>query len=190
MQMSYCYQLEPIGSSKIIRKCSSCGCDRVHTCADTFRINANGKKIDIWLLYQCDICDRTYNLAIYERRTADSIPSKLYQDFLNDDPDCIKKFARDKSILHKNHVREDDEPNTYRLLRLDDEDGDLLTFQNPYGIKVREEALLAEILGFSKSKVKNLIKEGEIFPLPRRYNQPLCFTFSPTLLNYLHLTHT
>jgi hypothetical protein len=25
--------------------------------------------------------------------------------------------------------------------------------------------------------------------LPRSYNQPLCFTFSPTLLNYLHLTH-
>jgi hypothetical protein len=106
---------------------------------------------------------------------------------MNDDPDCINKFSRDKSILHKNRVKEDDVPNTYRLLRLDDEDGDLLTIQNPYGIKVREETLLAEILGLSKSKVKNLIKEGEITPLTRSYNQPMCFTLSTTLLNRLRL---
>ena len=47
-----------------------------------FRINANGNKLDVWLIYHCTECKHTLNIAIYERKKVSSIPKEEYQCFL------------------------------------------------------------------------------------------------------------
>lgn len=38
----------------------------------------------------------------------------------------------------------------------------MLAIHNPYNIKIRPDKQIAEVLGFSRSKVKKLVEQGEI----------------------------
>ena len=40
--------------------------------------------------------------------------------------------------------------------------GDLISISNPYGLKLREEKLVAMVLGISRNRVKKLIDDGAI----------------------------
>ena len=70
-----------------------------------FRVNANGKQVDVWLIYQCEKCRHTMNLTVYERVRPGKIPRELYQRFLENDEELAAAYGNDSSFLKKNHVR-------------------------------------------------------------------------------------
>jgi len=76
MQMSYLkkieYEIVLKDSFRIIRNCPKCGRKTYFQNTKKFRINANGNKLDIWLIYQCEECNHTLNLSIYERQKVNS----------------------------------------------------------------------------------------------------------------------
>ena len=76
------YEIIPTESFSVIRNCSGCGIKMHYINTKRFRVNANGNKLDVWLIYQCEKCKHTLNLTIYERRTATSIPKEEYQRLL------------------------------------------------------------------------------------------------------------
>lgn len=81
--MSYCkkiYKIPPKTSYKIIRNCAGCGEKSDYINTERFRVNANGNKIDVWLIYQCEKCKYTYNLTVYERINPKLIKEK-YEKF-------------------------------------------------------------------------------------------------------------
>lgn len=55
--MSYLVKNEssiaPNQSFTIVRKCSGCGKKSIYIISYKFRVNANGNRIDVWLIYQC-----------------------------------------------------------------------------------------------------------------------------------------
>ena len=65
----------------VIRSCPKCGRKTHFKNTKKFRINANGNKLDVWLIYQCAECKHPLNLSIYERQKASSIPKEEYQRF-------------------------------------------------------------------------------------------------------------
>jgi hypothetical protein len=69
----YRYKIEPVGSYKVIRNCPGCGRKSLYYNTNQFRVNANGNKVDIWLVYQCETCKHTYHLGIYERVKPDDM---------------------------------------------------------------------------------------------------------------------
>lgn len=60
-----------------------------------FRVNANGNKLDIWLIYQCENCRHTLNLAIYERQKVSSISKEEYKCFLGNDEQLVELYDKD-----------------------------------------------------------------------------------------------
>ena len=46
---------------------STCGDSRRFRSSGKVRLNANGRKLDAWLIYKCESCDRTWNLPLLER---------------------------------------------------------------------------------------------------------------------------
>ena len=48
--------------------CSRCRDIRPFRCSEKFRLNANGKRLDAWLIYRCGSCDNTWNRPVLERR--------------------------------------------------------------------------------------------------------------------------
>lgn len=84
------YTLQPVKSYVVIHNCSGCGSKSSFINTNRFRVNANGNKLDVWLIYQCSKCKHTLNVAIYERIKSSAVSKEEYVKFLQND----EKFAQ------------------------------------------------------------------------------------------------
>lgn len=89
---------------KIIHKCGGCRKKQIFINTGKFRVNANGNKIDVWLIYQCKKCKHTLNVPIFERKTPSKIPGELYEHFLANDRELAKSYGSDASLFKRNHL--------------------------------------------------------------------------------------
>lgn len=96
------YKTVPEDSFQVIRNCAKCGRKAHFKNTKRFRVNASGGRLDVWLIYQCEKCKHTFNLAIYERRKISSIPAEEYQRFLDNDEQLAKIYGRNRELFRKN----------------------------------------------------------------------------------------
>lgn len=183
------YRITPTEACKIIRNCSGCGRKEKFVSTGNFRVNANGNQIDVWLIYQCEKCKHTYNLTVYERIRPGKILKELYLAFLANDEETALQYGTDKELFSRNKAEADWDGLEYVIEQVrenadfdiaesrrdvrerrgqsyfwkkDDEDKERLVIHNPYGIPIRADKILAEILGQSRTQVKKLLKEEKI----------------------------
>ena len=93
-----------VKSIRILHKCSGCGKKMYFVNTGKFRVNANGNKVDVWLIYQCEKCRHSLNLTIYERIKPSRISEEEYQLFLDNDKELAALYGNDKSFLKRNRV--------------------------------------------------------------------------------------
>lgn len=62
-------------------------------------MNANGRRLDVWLIYRCEKCGHTLNIPLYERVPPEKIPASLYQGFLDNDPALAADFAANRGLF-------------------------------------------------------------------------------------------
>lgn len=174
MHMSYLkgetWTLTPVSPYKIIRNCPKCGTRSLFQSTGNFRINANKKCVDIWLIYQCEKCRSTYNLTIFERVSPKKLPEGSYKKFQENNSALALEIGTSKEIFEKNRavVKEGSiscivtKENTEIPVSLQDSEGNsrIIHIQNPNGLKIRADKFLAEQLSISRSKVKHLIADG------------------------------
>lgn len=179
------YKIMPRKSFRVIRNCSGCGKKTHFINTERFRVNANGNKIDAWLIYQCENCKHTCNLTIYERQKPSSIPQEEYQAFLRNDEEMAAAYGMNMQFFKKNKAEVDAAEAEYDFIRLpecEDEAGaealersieefdeykqsnDKVQIQihNPCNLKLRTERQIAEVLGISGSRVKKLMEQAQI----------------------------
>ena len=163
------YRMIPTQSYAILRNCSGCGQKSSFKNTGKFRVNANGNKLDVWLIYQCEKCSHTFNLTIYERQKNTSIPTDAYQRFLSNDEQLAEEYGRNSQLFQKNKAEFDSKNINYELVKVQEtidktacDNHTLVTIRNPYGLKIRPEKLAAEILNLSTSQVKKLIERKAI----------------------------
>lgn len=163
------YKLVPTQSFTIIRGCPGCGRKTSYKNTEKFRVNANGSRIDVWLIYQCENCRHTFNLPIYERRKNTSLPASEYQRFLANDAQLAREYGRNLQLFQKHRAEVDHKNITYELIRLQNtldktvyKSRIQIIIQNPYCLKIRPEKLAAEILEQSVSSVKKQAENGFI----------------------------
>ncbi|NLC18462.1 MAG: DUF1062 domain-containing protein [Clostridiales bacterium] len=94
--MRYCNTI------KVYHRCGGCGRKRQFINTGRFRVNANGKNVDVWLIYQCIKCKHSWNLTIYERKQPSKIPADEYQKFLENDEVLAYRFGNDMAFLKRN----------------------------------------------------------------------------------------
>ena len=163
------YEIVPKDSLTLIRNCSGCGKKTYFTNTKKFRVNANGNRLDVWLIYQCEKCKHTYNLPIYERAKVSSVPEIEYKCFLSNDEQLAEMYGRNYQLLKKNKAEVDLETLSYEFTRLEDLRDHFghghqveITIHNPYGLQIRPEKQIAEILNLSRSQTKKLTELGDI----------------------------
>ena len=153
----------------MIRGCPKCGVKTRFRNTKRFRVNANGNKLDVWLIYQCENCKHTLNLAIYERQNVSSLAKDEYMSFLSNDEELAERYGKNIQFFRKNKADIDFDGLNYDFVKLHEakESSDcgeqiLLTIHNPYQLKIHQEKQIAEVLGLSRSQVKKLVEQGEI----------------------------
>ena len=113
------YRIRPVSGYKILRGCPGCGGRSVYGSTGNFRVNANGRQVDVWLIYQCEKCGHTYNLAIYERVRPKEIPGEEYRSFLENDGQAALRWGTDKGVFARNRAEIDWEDISYEVIPVD-----------------------------------------------------------------------
>jgi hypothetical protein len=164
------------------RRCHVCGSERFRP-SGTFRVNANHKLIDAWLLALCVACGETAKLAVLERVTVRAIRPELLDRLHHNDPGLTAELLQDPVLHRRNRVALDWDG----AWRLDTGGSDHLdrevidvSVRFAARIPVRPVRLIARGCGLSRAEVDRLITEGKLVSAVR-LNGKLSGDFSFTL---------
>jgi hypothetical protein len=83
-------------------RCPTCHRPEAFATSERFRANANGKLVDIWLVYRCRRCDATKNLTVVERTPVRKVPPALLRAAERNDAPTARRLARDLDLLRRN----------------------------------------------------------------------------------------
>ncbi|WP_431771783.1 DUF1062 domain-containing protein [Streptomyces cucumeris] len=155
---------------------------RCHTCASSassgrsgrsgrfrasgkFRVNANHKLIDAWLLVLCTTCGETAKLTLLERTHVRSVRPELLNRLHDNDLGLTAELLQDPAVLRRNRIALDWN-DAWRLDtggsdHLDQEVIDV-SVRFTARIPVRPTRLIAEGCGLSRAGVEKLITEGKL----------------------------
>ncbi len=146
------------------RRCHACASERFRA-SGKFRVNANHKLIDVWLLALCTACGETAKLTVLERMTVRSVRPELLDRLHDNDPGLTAELLQDPVVQHRNRIALDWD-NAWRLDtggsdHLDREVIDV-SVRIAARIPVRPVRLIAEGCGLSRAEVERLITEGKL----------------------------
>ncbi|NJP65291.1 DUF1062 domain-containing protein [Streptomyces spiramenti] len=156
------WTVKPVGLPLIRRRCPGCASGTFRT-TGKFRVNANHKLLDIWLLALCTQCDWTTKITVIERTHVRSISSDLLDRAHENDPGLAAESLRDGVIRRRNHIALDWK-DAWRL----DTGGSKHLGHHVTDVSVRFDAhipvrparIIAEGYGLSRAEVERLITEG------------------------------
>lgn len=171
--MSYLRMLEleviPHNTPGVNRNCPKCKEKTRYISTDKFRVNANHKLLDVWLIYQCSKCKSTWNMTIYERVNPKKFNKEELLKFQDNNKELALSYGYNNSAFVKNHAVilwneieysiKVKETNTFN----EKNKGQLYVITNPYDIPVTLDKLLSVYLGVSRNKIRKLIEQGRIY---------------------------
>ncbi|WP_085832786.1 DUF1062 domain-containing protein [Clostridium merdae] len=156
------YEIIPTEPYKIIRNCSGCGRKNSFFTTGKIRINANGKQLDIWLIYQCEKCRHTYNLPIYSRINRNELSQLEYETLIQNNEETANKCGYCRDLLTKNHAVILEEP-SYLFKEIGNSiKENTIEFLNPYKIKTRYDKLVSKCFGIPRYLVKKWLDAGTL----------------------------
>ncbi|RWE64008.1 DUF1062 domain-containing protein [Mesorhizobium sp.] len=155
------WTIAPAIAPRPLINCNRCGGVRPYRCSEKFRVNANGKRIDVWLIYRCVSCDNSWNFTILERQNRHDIEPALLAALESNDPALARRFAFDAAALRNRAGRlEESSDVTVRKELLDGEPGraDALALELRLEgtTPLRLDRLLAGELGLLRSSLQAL----------------------------------
>ncbi|MEN2768445.1 DUF1062 domain-containing protein [Ornithinibacillus xuwenensis] len=147
----------------VIRNCSKCKRNTEFYCSEKFRVNANQKMVDVWLIYNCVCCESTWNYPIYSRVHVNKINSELHKKFMGNDKSTIWHYAFQISRLR--NLCSDVNTEICYELRKEKElqsmmQNTTISIRSQYEFGLRLDKLLAEILGVSRTKIATFVQDG------------------------------
>lgn len=152
----------------VLRRCPKCGRSTEFKNSGRFRVNANGRLLDVWLIFRCGVCDTSWNMAIYQRVGPETLDPMEYKGFLENRLELAVKYGCSRELFAKNKAEQAMKSKQYTIRVSDtpmlcrtDKWGEV-QIRLGGGIEPRMDALLAEQLSISRSKVKQLCEEGLI----------------------------
>lgn len=136
------------------------------------RLNANGRRVDAWLIYRCADCDGTWNRPIVERREVGTLNREYLQALQSNDPTLVRTLAFDIAALKRwtDRVQESEDVLVTKRVLEEPRQLPVLTLEIecrvPHPISLRTDRLLAGKLRLSRSAVQRMAKAGMIRTVP------------------------
>lgn len=181
------WKLVPEAVPTVRRNCSKCKEKREFINSMKFRVNANGKNVDVWLIYRCEKCSTTWNMSIFERSPVSAIPEEEYAGFQANDRLLAESYGRRMDLFVKNRAEAVTPEGGYQIeAEAESETGAeagaeenvlpaesgfrRIELEVPFPMVLRLDSLLADRLGVSRSMVKRWCGQGVVVKLDREEN--------------------
>lgn len=146
----------------VLRYCKKCGKKSEYICSGEFRINAQQKALDIWLIYKCARCNTTWNSTIYTCASPQKLEAGLLERFLGNDKDLAMQYAMNVPLLQRNGA--EIKMPAYQVI------GEDVSLEKPVSIKIQSQyvlplkvsSVLRTKLGISHREFDALLLNGRI----------------------------
>lgn len=151
--------------------CNRCRTVRPFESSGKTRLNANGRRLDAWLIYRCSGCDSTWNRPIFERRHIRDIDPATLHALQNNDGAWIEKVSFDLDGLRQNagRIEEFAEVHVAKTI-LNPAAESSLRVEIILGLamktSLRTERLLSMELGLSRKRIAMLEEAGRVITAP------------------------
>lgn len=160
--------ITPKSLPSVRRNCSKCGGKTVFVNSGKFRVNGNGRLLDVWLIYRCNTCKTTWNLAIYERISPDAMDRREYEGFLNNDRKLVETYGNSRELFARNAAEMIESQEGYEVritettIPCQEEESQEIEIRLAGALRLRADVLFADQLGVTRSQVKKLFDQGLI----------------------------
>ena len=154
----------PTGLPLIRRRCPSCPSAQ-YRADGKFRVNANHKLLDIWLLALCVRCEKTVKLTVLERVHVRAVDPSTLTRFHENDLELASKLLRDPGLLRRNGIALDwDGAWTLRKTTVDVSAAEVIDTSVRFvqRIPIRLTTLLSAGLDVSRAEVHRLVAVGNL----------------------------
>ena len=166
---------------RFLKTCPRCKCETYDN-SGCFRVNANGKRLDIWLICRCTHCKTIWNLSIYERvdravLTADDLSGY----FANDESMNLRHVFHSTFLQKNNAVLDLDHLDLTPQGEIPPEGASVeMRVKCAYPLPVPAGRAIALVLGVSISRVRRMQETGELLfdGDPRKTKTEYGFTFT------------
>lgn len=151
--------------------CNRCRDTRPFVSSDKIRINANGRRIDAWLIYKCATCENSWNRPMLDRRNVGEIDPSTLHALQTNDPDLVRRAAFDVDDLKRNTERVE-ESSTVTIHKKILSSGEAPIARLEIWLMVREptalrvDRLLASEFDVPRARVQQLLAEGRLALFP------------------------
>lgn len=151
--------------------CSGCGGLKAFQSSGKIRLNANGRKLDAWLIYKCLTCEKTWNRPLFERQNVRDISPSVLEALQSNDPHWIRAETFNLEALRRKAQRVDEFPEfdidkTIMGEPPDWAKGDWtraeIELAVPFMTSIRLDRLMASELGLSRSRLQTLHDGGAL----------------------------
>jgi hypothetical protein len=156
--------VRPADFPTIRRRCRTCPSTEYRT-RGRFRVNANRKLLDVWLLALCVQCGHTVKLTVLERFPVRRIEPTMLGGFHDNAPALAAALLADPRLAHRNDVVLDwTEAWTLEMSPVELPKADILDVSVHFAqrIPIRLTTLIATGLELSRAEVAKRIAAGRI----------------------------
>ena len=169
------WYIQPSSAPLYLRRCSKCKKVMPFYCSGKFRVNAQKRVVDVWLIYKCVKCDNTFNVDVLSRVNPELIDDEEYSSFQNNDNSAAWRYAFNPHVINKNKVKVDYSKIEYikdgDLLSLDDileQPEDLIVFNVniKYDIDVSLSSIVRKNFNISAAQLEKMLSSGVATFLP------------------------
>ena len=144
-----------------VRYCKKCGRQKEFVSSGQFRVNAQRKYLDVWLIYKCFGCEATWNLTVLSRIHPKAVSRELLDKFHGNDQILAHKYAMNTDLLKRNGCKIG--PYDYKITGCAAFDGPVrLHIRSNDASDVKVSAILREKLQLSRKEFEDMLSDGRI----------------------------
>lgn len=160
------WEVQYLSALPIFRYCKKCREKKEFISSGQFRVNAQRKSLDIWLIYKCSSCDTTWNATLFSRIAPQSLKPELLEAFHKNDEALAEEFAMDSDLLQKNGV-EIGRP-LYSVIgeAFSINEDVTLEIKSKYCTNIKVSSIVREKLHLSQKEYSQRINNGTIKSIP------------------------
>lgn len=160
------WEVQSLSFLPVLRYCKKCGKKNLFACSRQFRVNAQRRYLDIWLIYKCRDCNTTWNAAVYSLISPQAIKPRLLDGFYKNDNELVEKYAMDSLFLQENGAEAGLPEYSVIGECFSLNETVQLEIKSKYPLSVKVSSVVRSKLLLSEKEYLRLIASGKIKSLP------------------------
>jgi hypothetical protein len=158
-------QVSSNSEAALHRHCPRCKQRRCFVSSGKFRVNAQKKRIDAWLIFRCSTCDDRWNWPVHERRPVTALDPQELEALMRNDSALATRHAQAAQTIAPGTVQ-DPEITCTILVPATAATRTIEIIVAGTGLGLRLDRLLAQVLALGRREIDALDQADAITVLP------------------------